>query len=83
MSALNPVLLNAEFWLLWSVRQLLRGIAIGIGLTSGVATLALFGMAGALGSALETLQEHPRVTGFFPNTTQLATSARGHKELLS
>jgi len=83
MSALTPVILNTEFWLLWSVRQLLRGIAIGVGLASGLATLALFGLAEALGSVLETLRERPRLTGYSRNTKQLATFTRGHKEILS
>jgi hypothetical protein len=51
MSALNPVLLNAEFWLLWSVRQLLRGIVISVGMTAAMVTLALFWAASALGGA--------------------------------
>ena len=57
MSAMTPVFLNAEFWFLWSARQLLRGMAIGIAFLSAVLTLMLFGFAGALGSLLERLQE--------------------------
>lgn len=63
MSALNPVFLNAEFWLLWSVRQLLRGVVIGVGMTAAMVTLMLFWSVSALGSALETLQERARATG--------------------
>ena len=60
MSALTPILLNTEFWLLWSVRQLLRGIALGIGITSAMLALVLFWSVGALAQALETLQERSK-----------------------
>ena len=83
MSALTPVILNAEFGLLWSVRQLLRGIAIGIGITSAMATLALFWSADALGQALETLQQRSRIPRPSRFTNQIATSPRGYKERLS
>lgn len=69
MNALTPVFLNAEFWLLWSVRQLLHGIALGIGLASGMVTLSLFAMAGALESLMDVLKERLHATGF--SITQL------------
>lgn len=83
MSALTPVFLNAEFGLLWSVRQLLRGIAIGIGITSGMLALALFWSADALGQALEALRQRTRIPRPSRVTNQLATSPRGYKERLS
>lgn len=83
MSASITVLLNTEFWLLWSVRQLLRGFAIGVGLASGMLTLSLFSLVGELGSLLEMLQERHRATALSRNTTQLATAPRGDKEILS
>ena len=83
MSALNPVLLNTEFLLLWSVRQLLRGIAIGIGIASAMLAVVLLWSAGALAQALEALQERARVAGLSRNTQQLAISTRGYKEKLS
>ncbi len=49
MSALTTVILNTEFGLLWSVRQLLRGIVISVGMTAAMVTLALFWAASALG----------------------------------
>ena len=83
MSALNPVLLNAEFWFLWLARQLLRGVVIGIGMTSAMVVLVLFWSLSTLGSALETLQERTRATALSRNTTRLAMPIHGHKEILS
>ena len=83
MSAMTPVFLNTEFWLLWSLRQLLRGIAIGIGLTSAMVTLTLFAAAGALASSLEVLQERSRKRVSSRNSTEQATSTHGPKEVLS
>lgn len=81
MNALVPIILNAEFGLLWSVRQLLRGIAIGIGLTSAMATLTLFAAASALGSLLDVLKERSHVTAFSLNSTNQTTLSRGLKEV--
>ena len=64
MSTLTPVILNAEFGVLWFVRQLLRGIAIGIGLASALLTLSLLAGAAALGSLMDALKERSHVTGF-------------------
>jgi hypothetical protein len=83
MSALNPVLLNTEFWLLWSVRQLLRGIAIGIGITSAMLAMVLLWSAAVLAQMLETLPDRTRVAALPRNARQLATSTRGYKENLS
>ena len=83
MSALTPVFLNAEFGLLWAVRQLLRGIAIGIGVTSGMLALALLWSADALAQALEALQQRSRISLSSRVTNPLATSPRGYKERLS
>ena len=69
MSTITPVILNAEFGLLWSVRQLLRGIAIGIGLASAMVALSLFAAVGALESLMEALKERSYVPGFPPNST--------------
>ena len=69
MNALTPVFLNAEFWLLWSARQLLHGIALGIGLASGMVTLSLFALVGALESLMDVLKERSYVTGFSRNST--------------
>lgn len=68
MNAVNPVLLNAEFGLLWAVHQLLRGIAIGIGLALAMVVLSLFAVAGALGTLMEVLKERSQVTRFSPHS---------------
>ena len=83
MNALTPVILNAEFGLLWSVRLVLRGIAIGVGLAAGMVALSLFATVGALESLMDVLKERSHVTVVSPNSTNRAASTRGLKEVLS
>lgn len=80
MSALTPVFLNAEFVLLWSVRQLLRGLALGIGFTSALLTLTLLLIASGLGGVLDAIEERTRITRPSASrvTHQPATSTRGY-----
>lgn len=68
MSTLAPVILQAEFGLLWLVRQLLRGIAIGIGFISAMVTLSLFAAAGVLESFIDVLNERSRLIRFSRNS---------------
>lgn len=72
MNALTPVILNSEFWLLWSVRLLLRGIAFGIGLAAATVTLSLFALGGLLGSLMDVLKERSQVSGLSPHSTKQA-----------
>lgn len=83
MNALTPVILNSEFWVLWSMRQLLRGIAIGIGLASALVTLSLFALVGGLGTLMDLLKERSRLNRFSPESTKQAALTRGPKEVLS
>lgn len=83
MNALTPVILNAEFGLLWSVRLVLRGIAIGIGVAAGMVALSLFATVGALESLMDVLKERSHVTAVSSHSTNRATSTRGLKEVLS
>lgn len=69
MNGLNPAFLNAEFGLLWTVQQLLRGIAIGIGLALAMVILSLFAVVGVIGNWMEILQERSQVTRLSPNST--------------
>ncbi|HEY1990850.1 MAG TPA: hypothetical protein VGH71_00200 [Gammaproteobacteria bacterium] len=69
MSALNPLFLTAEFRLLWSVRQLLRGVVIGFGVAAASTVLVLFAVIGGLGLVLDTLQERTRSKACSHNPT--------------
>ena len=69
MNGMNPALLNAEFGLLWAMHQLLRGIAIGIGLALAMVILSLFAVVGVIGNWMEILKERSQLTRLSLNST--------------
>lgn len=61
MNILIHPLLHAEIGLLWLLFQLLKVVALGIGMTAGAVALGLFLSTSFLAGLLEILRESPAV----------------------
>lgn len=61
MNILIHPLLHAEIGLLWFLFQLLKVVALGIGMTAGAVALGLFLSTSFLAGLLEILHESPAV----------------------